>query len=92
VNKKELEREFNGNFSELRKIINSWNLIPEAPNNEFDYLNHKLLSQLYKKADPKKIHNMLQSELTVSYGLFENEFDASGIVSEILDWWNLKIN
>lgn len=90
MNKNELTREFKGNFSELRKIINSWDLIPGSPNDEFDYLNHKLLSQLYKNPEPKKINNILQSELIVYYGLFSNEFDATNLVSEIIEWWSLK--
>jgi len=90
VSKNELTREFKGNFSELRKIINSWNLIPGAPNDEFDYLNHKILNQLYKSPESKRINNILQGELTVYYGLFKSEFDATDLVSEIIDWWNLK--
>jgi hypothetical protein len=90
VSKTELTREFKGNFSELRKIINSWNLIPGAPNDEFDYLNHKILSQLYKNPEFEKINNILQSELIVYYGLFKNEFDATPLVSEIIEWWDLK--
>lgn len=90
MSKKELSREFQGNFSQLRKIINSWDLIPGAPGNEFDSLNHKLLSQLYMEADTEKINRILQSELIITYGLFESEFDATDLVSEIMNWWNLK--
>lgn len=91
MNRKELTREFLGNLSELRKIVNSRNLIPGAPNDEFDHLSYKLLSQLYKEVNIGKINNILQSELIVHYGLFENEFDASHLVIEIIDWWNTKL-
>lgn len=92
MNKKELSREYGGDISELRKIINSWGLIIGAPSDEFDTLNHKILTQLYKDADFKKISNILRSELIVYYGLFENEFDATEIASEIFEWWNSKTN
>ena len=90
MGKNELTREFKGNFSELRKVINSWNLIPGSPNDEFDHLNHKILNQLFKNPEAEKINNILQSELTVYYGLFKNEFDTTSLVSEIIEWWNLK--
>jgi len=91
LDKKELKREYNGNLSELRKIINSWDLIPNAPSSEFDNLNHKILSQLSKGVDSEKLFNILQNELIVNYGLFDNEFDSTTMVSEIIDWWNSKI-
>jgi hypothetical protein len=90
VNKKELTREYNGRLSELRKIINSFDLISGVPSDEFDHLNHKLLSQLYKEIDTKKIKNILESELVIHYGLFENDFDAVSIVDKILNWWDSK--
>ena len=62
VDKSELERKYIGDFSELRKIINSWNLIPGSPKDEFDNLSNKILSQLYKKVDEEKIFKILESE------------------------------
>jgi hypothetical protein len=91
LDKKKLTREYNGNLSELRKIINSWDLIPNAPSCEFDDLNHKILSELDKGVDSEKLFSILQSELIVNYGLFDNEFDPTTMVSEITDWWNSKI-
>ena len=75
----------------MRKIINSWDLISNAPSSEFDNHNHKILSQLNKGVDSEKLFNILQSEVIVNYGLFDNEFDFTTMVSEIIDWWNSKI-
>lgn len=82
---------YNGDFSELRKIINSWSLIPGSPNDEFDYLNSKILNQLYKNPDFEKIDRILQSELVVYYGLFSNEFDSKNLTEEIINWWNMNL-
>jgi hypothetical protein len=90
LDKKELIRQFNGNLSELRKIINSFGLIPNAPSDEFDNLNHKLLRQLDKEVDKEKISKILSSELIVAYGLYDNEFDNSDMTDRIIDWWNSK--
>lgn len=85
---KELKRNFEGNFSELRKIINSWQLIPGSSGDEFDDLNHRILSQLYKEVDYEKVERILKSELTSNYGLFNYEFDSKKIVESIREWWN----
>jgi hypothetical protein len=91
LNKKVLSREFKGNVSELRKIFKSLELMPDSPTDEFDYLIHKILSQLTFEIDSKKITNIIQSELVVYYGLFIFEFDSSSIAVKIIDWWNSKM-
>ncbi len=91
MNNKEIIKKFDGEFSELRKIINSWKLIEGCPNDEFDNLNHKILSQLYKNSDYDKIDRILQSELVTYYGLYKNEFDSQELVKEIMFWWNSKL-
>ena len=90
MDKKELVRQYNGNLSELRKIINSFELIPNAPSDEFDNLSHKLLRQLDKEVDKEKISKILGSELIVTYGLYDNEFDNADMTNIIIDWWNSK--
>ena len=84
---KELKKEFEDRVFDMRKIINSYELIPHAPSDEFDALNHKVLSHLYKDADTEKIKKVLESELCQYYGLFDDEFDANEIAIEIIDWW-----
>ena len=90
MDKKKLKRKYDGDFSQLRKIINSWKLISGSPADEFDSLNNKILSQLYKNGDAEKIYRIIQSELIVDYGLFSNEFDPEIFVNQIMNWWNSK--
>lgn len=88
MNKEDLKKEFKGKFLELKKIINSYDLIPHAPNDEFDALNHKILSNLYNSADLEKIKRVLNSELISYYGLFPDEAEIDELASEIIEWWN----
>lgn len=48
-NLQSLINEYNGNFSELRKIINSWNLMPSYSKNYFENLIKNCLI-LYTKS------------------------------------------
>ncbi len=84
----EIQNEYNGNFSELRKIIKSWNLIQE---NEFVSMNKKILDVLYKNTDYEKVKRILESELITNYGLFHDEFNSEKMTTEIANWWNSKI-
>ena len=88
MNKELIKKDFKDKFSELRKILNSWDLIPEAPKDEFDGLNHQILSHLFKDADFEKINRILESELSVTYGLYHDEFSAEEMTTEIMEWWN----
>jgi len=88
MNKEPIKKDFKDKFSELRKILNSWDLIPGAPKDEFDGLNHQILSHLYKGADFEKINRVLESELSVTYGLYHDEFSAEEMTTEITEWWN----
>ena len=90
MNKKELKQKYYSDFCELRKIINSWDLIPEAQCDEFDSLTNKVLSHLYKNSDYEKILKAISSELVVYYGLFRSEFDGEKFTKEIFDWWENK--
>ncbi|WP_321287654.1 hypothetical protein [uncultured Sunxiuqinia sp.] len=61
---------------DLRKLINSWDLIPGAPSDEFDSLNHTILSHLNRgEADKYKKFNVLRIELITYYGLLPNDND-----------------
>ena len=88
MNKEELKKDFKDKFSELRVILNSWELIAGAPKDEFDGLNHKILSHLYNGADFDKINRVLESEFSVTYGLHREEFSTREITTEIITWWN----
>ena len=73
---------------DLRKLINNWDLIPGAPSDEFDALNHKILSHLTKGADKDKLFRVLKSELITYYGLDPVDNDVHQLTDEIIDWWN----
>ena len=72
---------------DLRKLINSWGLIPGAPSDEFDALNHKILGHLTKGSDNEKLFNVLRSELIINYGLSPTDKDISEITEQVLNWW-----
>jgi hypothetical protein len=90
MNKEAIKKDFRDKFSELRKLLNLWELIPGAPKDEFDGLNHTILSHLYKGADFDKITRVLESELSVTYGLYHDEFGAEEMATEVMEWWNSK--
>ncbi|WP_109437030.1 hypothetical protein [Aquimarina sp. AU119] len=90
MNKDQIKKEFQENFLELRKLMNSWELIPGSPKDEFDSLNHQILNHLYKGTDFEKISRVLNSELTVTYGLSYDLEDSEKITTEIMEWWNFK--
>jgi hypothetical protein len=90
MDKTQIKKEFQERFLALRKIVNSWDLIPGSPRDEFDSLNHQILSHLYKGADFEKISRVLSSELTVNYSLTTDNDDIEKLTEEIQDWWNLN--
>ncbi|HMQ49523.1 MAG TPA: hypothetical protein PKA00_11675 [Saprospiraceae bacterium] len=73
---------------DLRKLINSWDLIHGAPSDEFDALNHKILSHLTKGVDKEKLFRVLKSELIIYYGLDPIDNDIHQLTEEIINWWN----
>ncbi|HEX8545623.1 MAG TPA: hypothetical protein VF691_01600 [Cytophagaceae bacterium] len=90
MNKSHIEKEFLERFIVLRKIVNGWNLIPGYPKDGFDTLNHKILSHLYKGADFEKIKRVLESDLTVIYGLTLESSDIERLTQDIITWWDLN--
>lgn len=86
--KRGFKREFKFQEKELRKIINSWNLIPGSPVNEFDALNHMLLGHLGQENGKEKIAKVIYNELIIRYGLDIRQGDAEKFATQILDWWN----
>lgn len=90
MDKIDLRNKYNSDFSQLRKIINSWELFDGASNDEFDALNNKILSHIYKYTDFEKLSRVISSELITNYGLFYDEFDAQKLAEEVLEWWRDK--
>ncbi|GAB5399274.1 MAG: hypothetical protein Aureis2KO_08590 [Aureisphaera sp.] len=85
--KSRLKKEYKTRFSELRTLINSWNLIPDSPTDEFDSINHLLLSQLYRESDTAKLRKILYFELTNNYGLSVTENELDDWLDGVLQWW-----
>jgi len=83
---KELKREFQFQEKELRKIINSWDLIPGCPPDEFDALNHKLLSHLGQQSGMEKLEKVIHSELITYYGLSTELSESKELALEVWDW------
>ncbi|SEW32487.1 hypothetical protein SAMN05421841_2301 [Chryseobacterium wanjuense] len=77
----------NGNFAQLKKIIVSMNLIPALSKDQFDLLAEKILKQLENNSDYDKVKQIVENELTVTYGLCRQEFDSGKITDAFFDWW-----
>lgn len=89
MNIKDVKNDFNGKFLELRKIINFYALISNAPSDEFDSLNYKVLNHLYNGTDFEKIKRVLESELITYYGFFADEIEVDKMAYEITEWWQM---
>lgn len=88
MNEVEFLNDFNGKFSELSKLIKSWNLIKVISRSEFDKLTKKILSNLNERQTEIKIKQIIESELCVNYGLYKTEFDSNQLTKEVMTWWN----
>ena len=71
----------------LRKLINSWKLIPGCPSDEFDMLNHRILSVLLNQKEKTKLKGIIESYIVVDLGLYTNDNDIEAKFQAILDWW-----
>ena len=85
--KKELSKEYKVHFSSLRDLINSWDLIPESPPDEFDSINHMCLSLLYRGADVKKLGESLNHELVNYYGFSMDKHSTDILAKQVVEWW-----
>ncbi len=91
MNKDQIKKGHEFKFKELRKVINSWELIPWAPSDEFDSLNIQILSHLYKNVSFDKLSGIIRNELIGHYGLDVENQDAELMAKQIIDCWN-KVN
>ena len=90
MNKINFRKIYNSDFSQLRIIINSWEFYDFTSNDEFDSLNNKILSHLYKNADSEKLSRIIQSELNENYELIYDDLDAEKLTDEVFKWWQNK--
>lgn len=79
--------EYKGKILALRKLIKSWELISTPNDTELDVLCRRILDDLYKEENKKKIAQLVESELIVKYGLYSNAFDTEGFAKQIIDCW-----
>ncbi|MDR2492138.1 MAG: hypothetical protein LBD25_01550 [Coriobacteriales bacterium] len=73
-----------GSFLELRKLVQSHDLILEEG---FDQLCAKLLNSLRVQPDEERVERIVRNELIVTYGLYSDEFDSKALAREIMSWW-----
>lgn len=87
MSKKLLLYQYHSQLGVLRKIINSWNLIPGSSTDEFDTMANKILSNLHKGSDFEKIQDIITSDLVTIYGFYNYEIDVESFANEIMHWW-----
>jgi hypothetical protein len=80
--------EFEGQIKDLSKLMKTWNLINVFSANQFDEFSHKLLIKLYEGENSLKIKRIIESELCVTFGLYNTEFDSELITNQIMFWWD----
>ena len=85
--KNELRHKIHFLEKKLRKLINSWELIPGSPSDEFDELNHKILSALMNNKGEQKIKGIIQSYIAVDLGMFTNQDEIETKYDQIITWW-----
>ncbi len=88
--KSKLSKEYKQLFKELRTIVNSWELIPSSPIDEFDSINQLFLSLLYKGANEIEISKKIQMELNTNYGFSIEDFHIKEMTRQVIEWWNNK--
>ena len=87
MNKDHIQSEFDKLFSELKKIVITWNLLLGFDNSSYDDLVRKLLNHLYSN-NYEKIYGTINSELSITYGLMKDDIEIKDYESEVLQWWN----
>lgn len=82
--------DYNRNFTELKKLIYSMNLMAAFSKNILDPLTEKVLQQLEKEINFEKLKEIIEYELCVTYGLYLDEFNSEEIASAIMNWWDSR--
>ncbi|UJH68386.1 hypothetical protein [Allomuricauda sp. SCSIO 65647] len=83
-----LKKRYKIHFSSLRDLINSWNLIPDSPLDEFDSVNHMCLGLLYRGADEFKLREAIHHELSVNYGFSIEKQESELLTKQVIKWWS----
>jgi len=82
-----LKKRYKIHFSSLRDLINSWNLIPDSPHDEFDSVNHMCLSFLYRGADEFQLREAIHHELSINYGFSIDKQESELLTKQVIEWW-----
>lgn len=85
--KNELRHKIHFLEKKLRKLINSWELIPGCPSDEFDSLNQRILSVLMNNNDKQKIKGIIQTYIAVDLGMFTNKDEIESKYNAVMNWW-----
>ena len=88
MNEPEYRNDFNGKLLELSKLIKSWNLFEPSSIAVLHKFAAKILDILYSGENIAKIKRIIESELCITYGLYETEFDSEKLTNGILTWWS----
>ncbi len=80
--------------SELRDILNEWDVLgvigaqdDGGPFDEYDDLNHWILSALHKGTDDEEVKAMLKKSLREHYGLPLEPTGLELTLQKIFVWW-----
>ena len=80
--------EFEGQIKELSRLIYNWNLINVNSKSQFNHFSKNLLNALHKGEDVEKISQIIKSELCVTFGLCNTEFNSNILEEQIMQWQN----
>ena len=74
-------------FLALRKHLIHWELIPSTPSDEFDELARKLVNQLTQNAEHPLIYQIIEQELSISFGMTLDSNVVEELADDIMHWW-----
>ncbi|MBK8698556.1 MAG: hypothetical protein IPN29_03040 [Saprospiraceae bacterium] len=85
-----VKNNFAAYVKELQKIICHWQLIPGAPEDEYDGLIHKILSHLLNGRHAGHLNEIIASYVRNDLALVIQEEEVEIRCHEIIDWWQKK--
>lgn len=74
---------FEGQIKELSKLIYNWNIVNVESQYAFDNFSKKILNALNNDDNEEKIRRIIESELCVTFGLHNYEFDSNFLIKQI---------
>jgi hypothetical protein len=87
------KQDFKQQEQELRDILNKWDFLgvveatKEGGFDEYDDLNHLILSALQKGVSKEEIRNLVKKELAEHYGLPVEPVGLESTLQKIFTWW-----